>query len=207
MLIRTLPTISLQIFCKMIINSKVIIKSIIDPDDNFWRNSQVLMGYKSAIYYHYLIASIKLNIYFLPLTPGLEMKLSDGNGTREFPKQVSNQLMCCWKLISPWQAYHFFALKSVCWLDGNEHRIFPWCWFPLVCIVLVTYCGEWRHARWQIMLLLWVWRCWRYQFICVCVCGGGGGGGGVGCGVDIDILVSISLYCACDCCWMWRHAW
>ena len=31
------PTL-LQIFCKIILNSKVIVKSIIDPDDNFWRN-------------------------------------------------------------------------------------------------------------------------------------------------------------------------
>ena len=34
MLIRTLPTTLLQIFCKIILNSQVIIKSIIDPDNN-----------------------------------------------------------------------------------------------------------------------------------------------------------------------------
>ena len=35
MLIRTLPATFLQIFCKIILNSKVIVKNIIDPDDNF----------------------------------------------------------------------------------------------------------------------------------------------------------------------------
>ena len=44
MLIRTLPTTFLQIFSKIILNSKVSVKSILDPDDNFWRNAQVLMG-------------------------------------------------------------------------------------------------------------------------------------------------------------------
>ena len=38
MSIRTLPTTLLQIFCKIILISKVIIKSIIDADDNIWRN-------------------------------------------------------------------------------------------------------------------------------------------------------------------------
>ena len=33
-LFRTLPAIPLQIFCKMILNSKVITRSIIDPDNN-----------------------------------------------------------------------------------------------------------------------------------------------------------------------------
>ena len=32
-----MPTTLLQIFCKIILNYKVIIKSIIDPDDNFKR--------------------------------------------------------------------------------------------------------------------------------------------------------------------------
>ena len=44
MLFRTLPTTLLQIFCKIILNSKVIVKRIFDPDDTFWRNSLVLMG-------------------------------------------------------------------------------------------------------------------------------------------------------------------
>ena len=35
MLIRTLPTTLLQIFCNISCNSKVIVKSIIDPDNNF----------------------------------------------------------------------------------------------------------------------------------------------------------------------------
>ena len=34
MLIRTSPTTLLQIFCKIILNSQVIVKSIIDPDNN-----------------------------------------------------------------------------------------------------------------------------------------------------------------------------
>ena len=38
----TLPTTLLQIFCRTILNYKVIVKSIIDADDNFWRNSEVL---------------------------------------------------------------------------------------------------------------------------------------------------------------------
>ena len=39
MLFRILPTILLQIFFKIILNSKVVIKSNINPDDNFYRNS------------------------------------------------------------------------------------------------------------------------------------------------------------------------
>ena len=38
-LIRTLPTILLEIFCKIILNPKVIVKSIHDPDDNSVMNS------------------------------------------------------------------------------------------------------------------------------------------------------------------------
>ena len=42
MFIRTLPITLLQIFCKIIFNCKVIVKSIPGPDDNFYRKS--LMG-------------------------------------------------------------------------------------------------------------------------------------------------------------------
>ena len=48
MLIRTLPTTLLQIFCKIILNSKVIVKSIIDPDDNSWMNSLSFNGLDEA---------------------------------------------------------------------------------------------------------------------------------------------------------------
>ena len=44
MLIRTPKKNHLLIFCEMVLNSKVIIKSIVDPDDNFKMNSQALMG-------------------------------------------------------------------------------------------------------------------------------------------------------------------
>ena len=37
MSVRTVPTTLLQIFCKTILTFKVIVKGIIDPDDNFWR--------------------------------------------------------------------------------------------------------------------------------------------------------------------------
>ena len=33
-----------KFFVKTILNFKVIVKSIIDPDDNFWTNSQLLTG-------------------------------------------------------------------------------------------------------------------------------------------------------------------
>ena len=36
---RTLLIILPQIFSKIILNYKLIFKSIIGPDDNFWRNS------------------------------------------------------------------------------------------------------------------------------------------------------------------------
>ena len=36
-LVRTLPTTPLQIFCKIILNSKFIVKGIEDPDDNSCR--------------------------------------------------------------------------------------------------------------------------------------------------------------------------
>ena len=39
MLIKTLPPTLLQIFCEIFHISKVIVKSIVDPDDNFWMNS------------------------------------------------------------------------------------------------------------------------------------------------------------------------
>ena len=39
MLIKILSTTHFQIFCKIILNFKVIVKSIIYPDDNFRRNS------------------------------------------------------------------------------------------------------------------------------------------------------------------------
>ena len=44
MFLKTFSTTLLQIFCKISINSKVIIKSIIDPDDNCWRNSLSING-------------------------------------------------------------------------------------------------------------------------------------------------------------------
>ena len=43
-MIRTLPTTLLQIFCKIIPNSKDIVKSIIAPDDNFRMKPYALMG-------------------------------------------------------------------------------------------------------------------------------------------------------------------
>ena len=45
MLIRPLPTALLQISCKISLNSKVIVKNTIDPDNHFLRNSKALMGY------------------------------------------------------------------------------------------------------------------------------------------------------------------
>ena len=36
---RTLLITLLEIFSKIILNFKLIVKSIIGPDDNFWRNS------------------------------------------------------------------------------------------------------------------------------------------------------------------------
>ena len=39
MLIRILITTVFQIFCKIILISKFIVKSIIDPDDNIWRRN------------------------------------------------------------------------------------------------------------------------------------------------------------------------
>ena len=38
-LIKTLPTILLEIFCKIIFSSKDIVISVTDPDNNFLRNS------------------------------------------------------------------------------------------------------------------------------------------------------------------------
>ena len=47
MFIRILPTALVQIFCDIILNSKVLVKSMLDPDDNFCSNSyeyKALMG-------------------------------------------------------------------------------------------------------------------------------------------------------------------
>ena len=43
-LFRTFPSTLLQIFFKTILISKVIVKSIVDPDDNSKKNSQVVKG-------------------------------------------------------------------------------------------------------------------------------------------------------------------
>ena len=48
MSITTLPTTLLQIVCKTILNFKVIAKSTIDPDDNFWRNSLSINGLRAT---------------------------------------------------------------------------------------------------------------------------------------------------------------
>ena len=37
LLIKTLPPTLLQIFCEIFHISKVIVKNIVDPDENFWR--------------------------------------------------------------------------------------------------------------------------------------------------------------------------
>ena len=39
-LIRKRPITEVELFCKTTLNSKVIVKGIIDPDGNFWRNSK-----------------------------------------------------------------------------------------------------------------------------------------------------------------------
>ena len=44
MLIQILPTTLLQIFCEVILNRKVIVKSITVPDDNFWFFWLILQG-------------------------------------------------------------------------------------------------------------------------------------------------------------------
>ena len=46
MLIGTEKTTLYQIFKNIIINSKVIVKSILDPDDNFERSLQALMDWQ-----------------------------------------------------------------------------------------------------------------------------------------------------------------
>ena len=43
MFMRILLTTLLQIFCKIILNSKTVVISIGVPDDNFWRNPEPLM--------------------------------------------------------------------------------------------------------------------------------------------------------------------
>ena len=44
MLSKTLPTILTQIFYKNVFNFEVIVKNIIDPDDNFMSNYFALIG-------------------------------------------------------------------------------------------------------------------------------------------------------------------
>ena len=60
MLIRTLSTTFLKIFCKIILNSKVIVKSIFNPDNKFWRKSRWV---KSAL------NGCNLNIKLAYITP------------------------------------------------------------------------------------------------------------------------------------------
>ena len=58
MLFRTLPTTLLQIFSKIILNSKVSVKSILDPDDNFLEKCLIINGLSKAIFpYHSLTHS------------------------------------------------------------------------------------------------------------------------------------------------------
>ena len=49
LLIRTLSTNLLQIFCEIFLNSKVIIKSIIYPDNNFYGNSLSINGLQMSL--------------------------------------------------------------------------------------------------------------------------------------------------------------
>ena len=49
MLFRIIPTLLFQIFFKIILNSKVIIKIIIDPDGNYYGNSLSINGLNSFI--------------------------------------------------------------------------------------------------------------------------------------------------------------
>ena len=44
-----IPTTLLQIFKKIILNFIVIVKSIFDPDDNFWRNSLSINGLSNEL--------------------------------------------------------------------------------------------------------------------------------------------------------------
>ena len=53
MFIRTSSTTFPQIFFKIILDSKVIIKSTEDPDDNFWRNSLSVNGLKRLAGQHW----------------------------------------------------------------------------------------------------------------------------------------------------------
>ena len=76
MLIRTPPTTLLQICCEIINNSRVIIKNIIDPDDNF---SSQLLGMHGkfgmdwdryeGVYQmnHATCKEISLRVYFGPI--------------------------------------------------------------------------------------------------------------------------------------------
>ena len=43
-LMGTFPTTLLQIFCEIILNSHIIVKSVLDPDDNFTRSIYGLTG-------------------------------------------------------------------------------------------------------------------------------------------------------------------
>ena len=49
MLIRTLRKTLLQTFCKIILNSKVIVIISFDPDDNFWRNSLSIKSWHPVV--------------------------------------------------------------------------------------------------------------------------------------------------------------
>ena len=57
MRIRTLPTILLQIFWKIFLNVQVIVKSSIDPDDNFKSQDQH--------FYYYSTSCMTLNPYWI----------------------------------------------------------------------------------------------------------------------------------------------
>ena len=63
MSIRTLPSTLLQIYCTTILNFKVIVKSTIDPEDNFFNyvKASVLIG---VLYSH-------CGLLILPGMPGL----------------------------------------------------------------------------------------------------------------------------------------
>ena len=53
MLMRTLPTSLLELFCKIILNSKVIAKSTIDPDDNSFKYYWVNLYTSTPVSYGY----------------------------------------------------------------------------------------------------------------------------------------------------------
>ena len=106
MLIRANATTLLQVFCKIILNYKVIVKRSLDPDETFWRKSLSMDGLRIAIWGSFWSSQIDgsfptrlgwRGIHLRCPTLGKEQMRSPECPPGTVPHCLSDKpLCCCW---------------------------------------------------------------------------------------------------------------